>query len=187
MFAPLNLPSRIPLAAALKTLPNLLGGTARTLPFIIQRHCILFLMHHALKDSINAGDLAFLERRQLQVWISDADIRWTFGMHQQHLTLNKGTHADTVIRGKLADFILLASRKEDPDTLFFQRRLVIEGDTDLGLELKNVLDALDPEVLPARLLSALDWLANQYQNPTEQFGENRIYSSGRITNKSGHP
>jgi predicted lipid carrier protein YhbT len=27
--------------------------------------------------------------------------------------------------------------------LFFQRRLVIEGDTELGLALKNLLDSLD--------------------------------------------
>ena len=32
-------------------------------------------------------------------------------------------------------------RLEDPDTLFFSRRLVIEGDTELGLALKNALDA----------------------------------------------
>ena len=29
-----------------------------------------------------------------------------------------------------------------PDTLFFTRRLVLEGDTELGLEIKNALDAL---------------------------------------------
>jgi predicted lipid carrier protein YhbT len=31
----------------------------------------------------------------------------------------------------------------DPDTLFFSRRLTIEGDTELGLLLKNRLDALE--------------------------------------------
>ena len=35
-----------------------------------------------------------------------------------------------------------ALRREDPDTLFFTRRLVLEGDTALGLEIKNALDAL---------------------------------------------
>jgi len=35
-----------------------------------------------------------------------------------------------------------ALRREDPDTLFFTRRLVLEGDTALGLEIKNTLDAL---------------------------------------------
>ena len=49
---------------------------------------------------------------------------------------------DVTIRASLADYAALALRREDPDTLFFTRRLVIEGDTALGLELKNALDAL---------------------------------------------
>jgi predicted lipid carrier protein YhbT len=38
--------------------------------------------------------------------------------------------------------MLLATRRVDPDTLFFERRLLIEGDTETGLRLKNVLDAI---------------------------------------------
>jgi len=34
-------------------------------------------------------------------------------------------------------------REEDPDTLFFNRKLVIEGDTELGLIVKNLLDSID--------------------------------------------
>lgn len=50
---------------------------------------------------------------------------------------------DVRIRGSLDDFWLLASGAEDPDTLFFQRRLAIEGETETGLALKNLLDALE--------------------------------------------
>lgn len=49
---------------------------------------------------------------------------------------------DVTIRAQARDFLALAMRREDPDTLFFTRRIVIEGDTALGLELKNALDAL---------------------------------------------
>jgi predicted lipid carrier protein YhbT len=38
--------------------------------------------------------------------------------------------------------VALALRREDPDTLFFSRRLVLEGDTELGLVVKNALDAM---------------------------------------------
>lgn len=41
----------------------------------------------------------------------------------------------------------LAQRQVDPDTLFFSRRLVMEGDTELGLIVKNALDALELPVL----------------------------------------
>jgi predicted lipid carrier protein YhbT len=62
---------------------------------------------------------------------------------------------DLTISATARDFLLLLSRREDPDTLFFSRRLVSEGDTELGLTVKNLLDALDPEAvlcgLPAPL------------------------------------
>lgn len=60
---------------------------------------------------------------------------------------------EVVIRASAADYLRLARREEDPDTLFFARRLVIEGDTELGLAVKNGLDAV--EWSPAALLAAL--------------------------------
>jgi predicted lipid carrier protein YhbT len=45
------------------------------------------------------------------------------------------------------DYLTLISRREDADTLFFQRRLKMEGDTELGLYVKNLLDGLDVESL----------------------------------------
>lgn len=49
---------------------------------------------------------------------------------------------DVTVRANLADYAALALGREDADTLFFTRRLVMEGDTALGLELRNALDAL---------------------------------------------
>ena len=49
---------------------------------------------------------------------------------------------DVTIRASLRDYVALALRREDADTLFFRRRLVIEGDTALGLALKNGIDSL---------------------------------------------
>ena len=57
---------------------------------------------------------------------------------------------DLTIRASAQDFLLLATQKEDADTLFFNRRLVMEGDTDLGLLIKNTLDTLPP-LFAARL------------------------------------
>jgi predicted lipid carrier protein YhbT len=48
---------------------------------------------------------------------------------------------DVTVRARLPDYLALALRREDPDSLFFARRLVIEGDTELGLAVKNALDA----------------------------------------------
>ena len=51
--------------------------------------------------------------------------------------------SDLTVTATLRDFIALALREEDPDTLFFARRLVVEGDTELGLTVKNLLDSID--------------------------------------------
>lgn len=50
--------------------------------------------------------------------------------------------ADVTVRAAWRDYIALALRREDPDTLFFSRRLVVEGDTALGLAVKNALDLM---------------------------------------------
>ena len=50
--------------------------------------------------------------------------------------------ADVTVRASLADYAALALRREDADTLFFSRRLVLEGDTALGLAVRNAIDSL---------------------------------------------
>lgn len=59
--------------------------------------------------------------------------------------------ADVVIGATVRDFLLLARRQADPDSLFFDRRLTMEGDTELGLLVKNSLDAVElPPLLRRR-------------------------------------
>ena len=65
---------------------------------------------------------------------------------------------DLRVAATLRDFIALALREEDPDTLFFARRLVVEGDTELGLTVKNLLNAIDWEAALAGLPLPRRWL-----------------------------
>jgi predicted lipid carrier protein YhbT len=58
---------------------------------------------------------------------------------------------EVTIRACAWDYYRLARRLEDPDTLFFSRRLTIDGDTELGLLVKNALDAIDWGRLTGRL------------------------------------
>src|SRR3546814_17833041 len=53
-----------------------------------------------------------------------------------------------LVRGTATDLLLLAARLADADTLFFQRRLVLTGDTELGLTVRNLLDRLPWEAVP---------------------------------------
>ncbi|HTH60470.1 MAG TPA: SCP2 sterol-binding domain-containing protein [Paraburkholderia sp.] len=52
---------------------------------------------------------------------------------------------DLRITAKSVDFVRLAARDIDADTLFFNRRLVIQGDTELGLIVRNAIDSVDIE------------------------------------------
>jgi predicted lipid carrier protein YhbT len=56
--------------------------------------------------------------------------------------------SDLTFRANLSAFMQLLARQEDPDTLFFNRELSIEGDTELGLIVKNMLDAVEWPQLP---------------------------------------
>ncbi len=76
------------------------------------------------------------------------------------LVVQKQAEPDVSVSGNANDLVLIAARKEDPDTLFFQRRLVIEGDTELGLYVKNLMDAFEIENMPAPLRFGLLQLAD---------------------------
>ena len=59
--------------------------------------------------------------------------------------------ADVRMSAVAIDFFRLASGMEDADTLFFRRRLKVEGDTELGIAVKYWLDASErPAWLTAR-------------------------------------
>ena len=55
------------------------------------------------------------------------------------------------IRAPIASYVRLLRGQDDPDRLFFERLLVMEGDTELGLLVKNALDRVSPPI-PTRLL-----------------------------------
>ena len=55
---------------------------------------------------------------------------------------------DLHFAANLSAFLQLMARQEDPDTLFFKRDLSIEGDTVVGLVMKNMLDAVEWPKMP---------------------------------------
>ena len=55
---------------------------------------------------------------------------------------------DLAFAAHLSAYLQLLARQEDADTLFFNRELEITGDTELGLMVKNMLDAVEWPNLP---------------------------------------
>jgi predicted lipid carrier protein YhbT len=105
-----------------------------------------------LSRHLDADVRQSLLRKRLRLAVLDAgvafDVAW---QGRAFAAVAAQGEPDVVIGATLYDLGLLATRREDPDTLFFSRRLVMEGDTELGLLVKNTLDAIDPATLFARL------------------------------------
>jgi len=94
-------------------------------------------------------ELEFLRQHVINIFVSDAGLRFSLRLEKDRLyAAGEVPKADLTIEGTVYTFLLLATRKEDADTLFFRRQLKTTGDTELGLFVKNFLDGLDPETIP---------------------------------------
>jgi predicted lipid carrier protein YhbT len=83
--------------------------------------------------------------------ISDLGLSLSFSVRADGFHAEPAGEAAVTFTAKAEDLARLALRLEDPDTLFFDRRLRIEGDTNLGLRAKNLLDAVEIEAAAATL------------------------------------
>lgn len=99
-------------------------------------------LNRLFAQAIADGEFDELENRRIRLEASIGQPGITIGFWAGRLRVIDGP-GETTIRGSLAAFRTLAERRQDPDQLFFQRRLVIEGDTELGLAVKNLLDSLE--------------------------------------------
>ena len=88
--------------------------------------------------------------KRVRIELDSPRLGVTVSLHGRGFLPARG-QPDVVVRAAPRDYLALALRREDPDTLFFSRRLAIEGDTELGLVVKNALDAVDWDALPAPL------------------------------------
>ena len=122
----------------------------------MQRLLVEAVLKRVFEEALRDGDFEFLRGKYLKVEIRDIPLGWYFGFNGRQLTVTQHAQADATISGGLREFLLLAGRQEDPDTLFFQRRLQINGDTELGLEVKNMLDTIDLDNLPRPLRLGLE-------------------------------
>ena len=122
----------------------------RTLPPPLQRRWLERAMARALAEPLAGNAFAFLHQRRLGIEVTDLGLAWVVTLREGRLRAIEGS-AEASVRGSATDLLLLASRLEDADTLFFQRRLVLTGDTELGLTARNVLDRLPWEQVPLAL------------------------------------
>lgn len=150
-----------PVPAPLPKLVRMAAGLpGRWVPYTAQKPFLAILLNEALRAPLHHDELAFLGDSVVQIAVDDLNLDWRLQLDGQRLRpVSRAIPVDVSISGNGADFARLALRLVDPDTLFFQRRIRIEGDTEAGLGIKNTLDALDWEDLPTALRVLLENVA----------------------------
>ncbi|AKJ41110.1 ubiquinone anaerobic biosynthesis accessory factor UbiT [Pragia fontium] len=151
--------------------PSLLRLPIKFTPFALQKQVLQQLLSWQFRQALAEGELDFLESRWLKVEVRDLALCWFVTVREGVLLVSDNQQEDVSFCGDANDLILIAARKQDPDTLFFQRRLVIEGDTELGLYVKNLMDAIELENMPAPLRIGLLQLADFVEAGLKEGGE----------------
>lgn len=106
-----------------------------------------------LRDTLTDPALDTARGRVVRVAVTDLGLTLSYQLGARGITAaSSAMPADVTISADRRTLWALASGAEDADMLFFSRRLVMSGDTELGLLIRNTLDAIDREqVLRARL------------------------------------
>jgi predicted lipid carrier protein YhbT len=127
----------------------------KAVPQALQARLLERAMANVLAGPLAGDALEFMAGRRLGIEVSDLGLRWVVELQGERL-LVVDAPAEATVRGTATDLLLLAGRLEDADTLFFQRRLVLTGDVELGLTARNLLDRLPWETVPLGLRIALN-------------------------------
>ena len=133
----------------------------RLMPIGIHSQTLAAVLNRVLGESLASGELDFLEGRCVAIEIDDIGVRYRLGLADGRIRgFGAEVQPQAAIAGGLKELLLLAARREDADTLFFSRRLRMSGNTELGLHLKNFLDAFEPPRAWQPLFQGLGRLAD---------------------------
>ncbi len=131
-------------SATAPRLPRPLGALARRLPRRPVSAAFARALDLTLRRKFPAEVLEHLEGHAFVIVVEDAGLELAFrvagGRFRRAPT---GVPPSLRFRAVAWDYAALAAREADPDTLFFNRRLVVEGETELALWVKNTLDTID--------------------------------------------
>lgn len=128
-----------------------LGALDSQVPMPVKQIAAEAPLNRLFSSAMADGEFDDFEGRRIRLELNGGHPGITLGFWAGRLRVVDGP-GEATIRGSLSAFITLAERRQDPDQLFFQRRLVIEGDTELGLALKNLLDGLEWDMSPGAVL-----------------------------------
>jgi len=160
--------------------PPQLAALVTRLPVAPPSRAFSMVANRLLWPAMKTLDWQPLVGRRYAIRVKDLGLSLRFTVTERGFAADGGA-ADLTISATARDFLLLLARREDPDTLFFSRRLVSEGDTELGLTIKNLLDALDPDAVWRQLPAPLARAASRLMAGSQPSGQYREPERAHVT------
>lgn len=122
--------------------PSLLSVPVKLTPFALKRQVLEQVLSWQFRQALDDGELEFLEGRWLSIHVRDIDLQWFTSVVNGKLVVSQNAQADVSFSADASDL------------------LMIEGDTELGLYVKNLMDAIELEQMPKALRMMLLQLAD---------------------------
>jgi len=132
-------------------LPAFVASLGQRLPQWPHALALVAGLNAALKmNLLPEAELGLLEDKLFRVHVNDTggEASYTYRNGMFRPVFRPDREPDLAFAANLSAYLQLLARQEDPDTLFFNRELEITGDTELGLVVKNMLDAVEWPSLP---------------------------------------
>jgi predicted lipid carrier protein YhbT len=136
----------------LPALPPPLRAAARRLREVVRRlpvqppsFVVARLLDRLLWPRLDATQRTLLAHRCVEVEVVETGVRVRLVLGARGFGVARTDEpAAVVVRAQAVALWRLVRGEDDADRLFFERALVMEGDTEFGLVLKNTLDAIGP-------------------------------------------
>ena len=142
-------------------LPGAMGWAARVVPDRLQQVMLARSLNYALREAIGTGELDFFCNKVLNICVNDIGFQFSVRYCNHKLVVAEAqAEPDLRFSASSYDLLLIATQQLDPDMLFFQRRLEMNGDTELGLGIKNLLASIELNTqLPPRIAAVVQQVA----------------------------
>lgn len=130
-------------------LPKFIQKINAFLPSTPPQLMFVTILNQMLKKEVLPADMTLLAGKRFEISSLDAGIKLRFSANEDKFIADSFSgEPDLRLAANTVDFARMMLLEEDPDTLFFNRKLQIEGDTELGLIVKNLLDSVDWQETP---------------------------------------
>lgn len=126
-------------------LPGPLRRIVAALPTQPPSFVLAMALDRVLMPQLSAEVRELLQLHTVELLVSDIGVRARVRLKPTGFCVAPvGSEAVVRITASLDTYWRLARGTDDADRLFFERALMMEGDTELGLVIKNTLDAIGP-------------------------------------------